>query len=49
MAVGCGRGVAFCCCFDITGGSLAKTSRRIARKSSTLDFCTFRFISTSAR
>lgn len=37
IAVDCGRGGGFCCCFDMTGGSLANISRRIAKKSSTLD------------
>jgi hypothetical protein len=33
---GCCRG-AFCCCRDMTGGSLANMSRRIAKKSRMLD------------
>lgn len=37
IAAGCMRG-AFCCCLDMTGGSFAKISRRMARKSSIFDF-----------
>lgn len=47
--IGGGRGGAFCCCLDITGGSFAKTSLRMARKSSTLDFYIPKFISISAK
>lgn len=48
-SVDCERGGACCCCLDITGGSLAKISLRIARKSSTLDFYIFQLISISAK
>lgn len=49
ITVDCGRGGAFCCSLDMTGGSLAKTSLKIARKSSTLDFYTSQFISISTK
>lgn len=43
MGVACCCGVGRGCCRAITGGSLAKISRRIARKSSKDDFyCTVR-------
>lgn len=35
----CGRDGATGCCLDITGGSFANISRRIARKSRIFDFC----------
>ena len=38
VAAGWGRGGALCCCRAMTGGSLANTSLRIAKKSRTLDF-----------
>jgi hypothetical protein len=38
IAADCGRGGAFCGGREITGGSFAKTSRRIARKSNMFDF-----------
>lgn len=34
----CGRGGAFCGCLEMTGGSFANISRRIARKSCMFDF-----------
>lgn len=38
MEEGCGDETALRCCRDMTGGSFAKTSRNMARKSKILDF-----------